>query len=94
MDSQLRKLHLALELGIGAPPRRVPPLRLARVEHEPAFPLGDESVLSCFEWRLGNHRRKPAGPAPNAQRKFQFQRMMIVQLPMGSSGAAALMYSR
>jgi hypothetical protein len=61
VDSQLRKLQLTLELGIGAPPLRVPPLRLARVEHEPAFPLRDESVFGRFEPRLRNHCRKLPG---------------------------------
>src|SRR5439155_2596392 len=55
VNTQLRKLQLTLELGIGAPTLDVSPWRVARVEHEPAFPLRDESVLGSSERRLRNH---------------------------------------
>jgi hypothetical protein len=44
-DSHLRKLSLALEGGESASPTIGAPARLARIDDEPAFPVGNETVL-------------------------------------------------
>src|SRR5207237_865698 len=53
--TELRELGLTLEGADGGAPVHVAPGRLPRVEHEPAVPLRNESVLGGLELRLGNH---------------------------------------
>jgi hypothetical protein len=45
----------ALELAQDASTLALPPLRLARVEHEPALAVRNKSVLPQHELRLRNH---------------------------------------
>ena len=53
----------ALELAEHAAPLAFPPLRLARVDDEPALPFRDEPVGGRHELRLGDHDvRVPYAP--------------------------------
>ena len=60
VDPELQEIGCALEPGTfelaeDAATLALPPLRLARVDDEPALPLRDKSVLGRDELRLGNH---------------------------------------
>jgi hypothetical protein len=57
VDAELFEIGLALEpleLGEHASTLAVDPRRVAGVQDEPAFPLGEEPVLGLLERRLGN----------------------------------------
>jgi len=55
VDPELRELRLRLEEADAAQRVGLAPARLARIDHEPAFPGGDEPCAGVSERRLGNH---------------------------------------
>jgi adenosine deaminase len=56
VDPDLQEARVTLEAGVGAEDAKEP-ARFARIQNEPAFPLGLKAGADGFERSLGNHAR-------------------------------------